>query len=154
MVHNANHWFTSNCVTPIKSVFYTFKQMDSCLVHKYEQFVIIICIFCFSNSLLDDPDTQVTMKTLGLMRNLLSGREVLLLFDFPWGSRGTVVSLSFSSPIPPWELGRRLFFEDGHNLLYLTFTLYSFRKILRVLLRRKTNCLLQSRGKKFLGSVM
>lgn len=26
-------------------------------------------------SLLDDPDTQVTMKTLGLMRNLLSGRE-------------------------------------------------------------------------------
>ncbi|KAM7446608.1 Armadillo repeat-containing protein 8 [Porites harrisoni] len=26
-------------------------------------------------NLLDDPDTQVTMKTLGLMRNLLSGRE-------------------------------------------------------------------------------
>ena len=65
--------------------------MDCCLVHKYEQLVIIICIFCFSNSLLDDPDTQVTMKTLGLMRNLLSGREVLLLFDIPWGSRCTVV---------------------------------------------------------------
>ena len=44
--------------------------------------------FCFSNSLLDDPDTQVTMKTLGLMRNLLSGREVLLLFGIRWGSPG------------------------------------------------------------------
>ena len=35
---------------------------------------------CFVSSLLDDPDTQVTMKTLGLMRNLLSGREVTLSF--------------------------------------------------------------------------
>ncbi|KAJ7391999.1 Armadillo repeat-containing protein 8 [Desmophyllum pertusum] len=31
-------------------------------------------------SLLNDPDTQVTMKTLGLMRNLLSGREVTSCF--------------------------------------------------------------------------
>ena len=55
--------------------------------------------FCFSNSLLDDPDTQVTMKTLGLMRNLLSGREVLLLFDIQGARRGTGVgegSLLFS----------------------------------------------------------
>ena len=27
-------------------------------------------------SLLEDPDTQIIMKTLGLMRNLLSGRDV------------------------------------------------------------------------------
>ena len=92
--------------------------MYCCLVNKYEQLVIIICIFCFSNRLLDDPDTQVTMKTLGLMRNLLSGREVLLLFDFSWGSRGTVVGESGSGGVgegsflfspfpfpPPYPLG-------------------------------------------------
>ena len=53
---------------------------------------------CSLISLLDDPDTQVTMKTLGLMRNLLSGREVAgtsssrsifshLLHNFPLNRR-------------------------------------------------------------------
>lgn len=40
---------------------------------------VLICVVLVS-SLLDDPDTQVTMKTLGLMRNLLSGREVTSSF--------------------------------------------------------------------------
>ncbi|XP_044183819.1 armadillo repeat-containing protein 8-like isoform X2 [Acropora millepora] len=38
-------------------------------------------------SLLDDPDTQVTMKTLGLMRNLLSGREDIDRIMLIHGSR-------------------------------------------------------------------
>lgn len=38
-------------------------------------------------SLLDDPDTQVTMKTLGLMRNLLSGREDIDRIMLLQGSR-------------------------------------------------------------------
>ena len=33
-------------------------------------------IFIFLSSLLEDADAQVVMKTLGLMRNLLSGRDV------------------------------------------------------------------------------
>ena len=32
--------------------------------------------FCWNFSLLEDRDTQVVMKALGLMRNLLSGKEV------------------------------------------------------------------------------
>lgn len=39
------------------------------------------------SSLLDDPDTQVTMKTLGLMRNLLSGREDIDRIMLIHGSR-------------------------------------------------------------------
>lgn len=143
--------------------------MYCCLVNKYEQLVIIICIFCFSNRLLDDPDTQVTMKTLGLMRNLLSGREVLLLFDFSWGSRGTVVGESGSGGVgegsflfspfpfpPPYPLGSLV---AGYSLrtviifLYPTFTLYSFRKILSHVKAKDKLCF-TVQGKKFLGSEM
>lgn len=38
-------------------------------------FFIYIVFFLYA-SLLEDPDTDVLMKALGLMRNLLSGREV------------------------------------------------------------------------------
>lgn len=78
----------------------------------------------------------MTMKTLGLMRNLLSGREVLLLFYIPWGSWGygsgggefPFLFLPFSLPHIPWELGRRLFFEDGPNLLCPTLRCILFAK--------------------------
>ncbi|XP_078344831.1 armadillo repeat-containing protein 8-like isoform X1 [Oculina patagonica] len=39
------------------------------------------------SSLLNDPDTQVTMKTLGLMRNLLSGREDIDRIMLLYGAR-------------------------------------------------------------------
>lgn len=41
--------------------------------------------------LLSDPDSNVLMKTLGLLRNLLSTRPVKALAQTPWGAGGVLL---------------------------------------------------------------